>query len=177
MCRFRADLATSDENRLSYALGREDRCVSEIEVRVATAADLPAVAEFRWSEDAESGTPALGRDQFVPDFVTWAADNPDYHCVAAFDGGRIVGAAWLARVPRVPGANKFDRAGGDVQSFFVLPDYRNSGVGTAILRRLVDLARELGLTRVTVQSSRRAIPLYSRAGFELKPFLLARDLT
>jgi GNAT superfamily N-acetyltransferase len=174
---FRPIVATSGENGLSYAHGREDGCVSEIEVRVATADDLPAVAEFRWVEDSESPQPAMAHDAFVTEFVAWVLAHPGYHGVIALDGVQVVGMAWLAAVPRIPSALRFDRAGGDVQSFFVLPEYRDSGLGTAILRRLVDLARELGLTRVTVQSSRRAIPLYNRAGFELKPFLLALDLT
>ncbi|MFI5687945.1 hypothetical protein [Streptomyces sp. NPDC051636] len=45
------------------------------------------------------------------------------------------------------------------------------GLGLAVAA-VLDRARELGLERVTVRSSPRAIPAYARHGFEAYPRLL-----
>jgi GNAT superfamily N-acetyltransferase len=171
--------------------------MTEIAIRVAGADDLTRIAAFRWDEDTadlntavlNAGDPAedpadgehpdkygaTARKEFITDFVDWALDNPEYHCVAAFDGDAVVGMAWLAELPRIPSVAEFDRAGGDIQSVFVLPEYRNKGIGAAIMHRINKLSSELGLRRVTVNSSTKAVALYERAGFASGPKLLARD--
>jgi GNAT superfamily N-acetyltransferase len=116
-------------------------------------------------------------DEFAANFIDWATSHPEHHCVVAREGaGRVVGMAWLAVLPRVPGPISFDRAGGDIQSVYVSPDNRNEGIGAAMIQRIVELAGQLGLMRVTVHSSGRAIPVYGRAGFIAKENLLALEL-
>ena len=146
--------------------------MAEIEVRVANAADMPGVAGFRWDEGSQDGE---GRAQFVADFVSWAVANPNHHCIIALDGRAIVGMAWLAVLPRVPGVGNFHRAGGDIQTVFVLPEYRRRGIGAALLSRIENLTTDGGLSRVTVHSSTMGIPLYERAGFSVTPKLLSRE--
>jgi GNAT superfamily N-acetyltransferase len=155
--------------------GREDGRMADIDIQVAAPADLPAIAEFRWAEDSANEQPPMDHEQFVSEFVAWSR-HPEHHCVMALDGGGVIGVAWLAVLPRVPVARRFERAGGDVQRVFVLPAFRNAGVGSAIMARVLELARELGLLSVTVHSSSRAIPMYQRAGFELKANLMTIDL-
>jgi GNAT superfamily N-acetyltransferase len=147
--------------------------MAEIEVRDATAHDLSSIAALRWMEDAPDGQ--SGSAAFVTEFVRWAGEHPDHHCVIALDGRAVVGMAWLAVLPRVPGVGTLHRAAGDIQTVFLLPEYRNQGTGTRMLARIGALARELGLMRVTVHSGTRAIPLYERAGFASFPQLMARE--
>ncbi len=144
---------------------------SEVVVRAAIPADIPGIAGFRWDEDSDD---ASGRDAFVADFVAWVAAHPEFHCVVALDDRRVVGAAWLVVQPRVPGVHAFDRAGGDIQSVFVLPEYRGKGIGARMLVVIAELTASLGLARVTVHASTRAIPFYQRAGYDVTPKLLAR---
>lgn len=85
--------------------------------------------------------------------------------------------AWLATTPRVPTPVALRRATGDVQSVFVVPEHRNSGVGSRLIEAVLALARELGLERVTVHSRIRAVAVYERAGFAVSPRLLRADTT
>jgi GNAT superfamily N-acetyltransferase len=173
---------------LSWARrSREDGNVPNPSVCLAVAADLLDVAALRWAQergvqDVQPGQALMDFDEFAADFVAWAVNHPEHHCVVARDGadpagGRIVGMAWLAVLPRVPSLISFDRAGGDIQCVYVSPENRNEGIGAAMIQRIVELAGQLGLMRVTVHSSGRAIPVYDRAGFSVKANLLALDLS
>ncbi|GAA0469495.1 hypothetical protein Ade02nite_32450 [Paractinoplanes deccanensis] len=79
--------------------------------------------------------------------------------------GRVVGAAWLHVASRVPGGAAFERGYGDVQSVMVRQEWRNRGVGAALMAAILDEARERGLQHVTVHSGRRAVDFYARNGF------------
>ncbi|MET9829764.1 GNAT family N-acetyltransferase [Streptomyces sp. NPDC006385] len=52
------------------------------------------------------------------------------------------------------------------------PETRDAGLGGRLITETLARAGELGLERVTVHSSPRAIPAYARLGFENSPRLL-----
>jgi predicted GNAT family N-acyltransferase len=54
---------------------------------------------------------------------------------------------------------------GKIGRVAVLPQYRGSGAGVAIMRRLVDLARERGFTEVYLNAQTYARGFYERLGF------------
>ncbi|MGK5693039.1 N-acetyltransferase family protein [Streptomyces sp. URMC 128] len=144
-------------------------------VRPARPGELAAVAGLRWDWLVENGGEVLGeREEFVRHFVDWARDNAGSHrcTVVVRDDGVVIGMAWLAVVQRVPTPRAPRRASGDLQCVYVVPGARDGGVGGALIRAVLDGARELGLERVTVHSSPRAIPAYARCGFQESPRLL-----
>lgn len=152
--------------------------MTSIEVRFAEDGELPAVAGLRWRWLEENGdSPVTTRDDYVRHLTAWAGRNAASHrCVVAVRDGAVIGMAWLAMTPRVPAASVLERATGDVQSVYVLPEERNEGVGDRLIEAVLERARRLGLERVTVHSSVRAIPAYSRRGFEVSPCLLQSAL-
>lgn len=124
------------------------------------------------------GTPVTTRDEFVHRFVAWARENaPSHRCVVMARGDTLIGMAWLAIVRRVPTPRALERASGDVQCVYVVPDERDSGLGGRLIDAVLELARELRLERVTVHSSARAVPAYARRGFAVSPRLLQADVT
>lgn len=86
----------------------------------------------------------------------------------------IVGMAWVALVPRVPRPGAISRLSADIQSVFVMPEWRGQGIGTALVEAASEHATHLGSVRVTVHSGRKAVPLYERMGFESSRRLLLR---
>lgn len=91
--------------------------------------------------------------------------------------GEFLVARWFDR-PVGCGALRCLRAPGDVRELgplvgelkrmYVAPDMRGRGIGRALLARLEDEARHLGLTRVVLETGTRqleAIELYRSAGF------------
>ncbi|MEU4741086.1 GNAT family N-acetyltransferase [Actinosynnema sp. NPDC023658] len=152
--------------------------MSDVEIRPARDEDLPAVAELRqrWTLESRGEVPAAD-EEFGARFAAWARAHAATHrCAVAVVAGRVVGMAWLAVVPRVPHPAASDRASGDVQSVYVLPDRRGEGLGGRLVDALLDQARALGLERVTVHSSERAVTAYERSGFAVSPHLLQVEL-
>ncbi|MFB7930734.1 MULTISPECIES: GNAT family N-acetyltransferase [Streptomyces] len=149
--------------------------MENIGIRPARPGELPAVARLRWDWLVENGGEDLGeREEFVRQFVAWARENTASHrCMVVVRADAVViGMAWLAVVQRVPTPRAPRRASGDLQCVYVLPDARDGGLGGRLIQAVLDGARELGLERVTVHSTPRAIPAYARRGFQESPRLL-----
>jgi GNAT superfamily N-acetyltransferase len=148
--------------------------VHDVEIRPARDEELPAVARLRWRWNSENeGTPVASADEFERHFVAWARESASTHtCFVVTRDEVVIGMAWLAIVRRVPSARALDRESGDVQCVYVVPEERDSGIGGKLIDTVLDFARQRGVERVTVHSSPRAIPAYSRHGFAASPRLL-----
>ena len=144
------------------------------EVRPAAPAEFEAVAGLRWRWVAErDGLPETGREAFVHAFAAWARANAATHrCLVLVREDRVIGMAFLAITSRVPAPAVFSRASGDVQCVYVVPEARDEGLGGRLIDAALRPAAELGLERVTVHSSERAVPAYERRGFAASPQLL-----
>jgi len=139
-----------------------------VTVRRATAVDAAALADLRWGfRGDEDGLTPTDRDTFVESFSVWLGAHQSTHMpFLAQVGGDVVGMAWLMIADRVPSPSRPHRRYGDVQSVYVVPELRNSGVGAELLNGVLAEARTLELEHVTVHSSDRAVPFYERVGFD-----------
>ena len=82
------------------------------------------------------------------------------------------GAFVIARSERTPvgcGAiRRMDAATAEIKRMYVVPKHRGLGVGHAILQKLETVARELGVTRIVLETGERqpeSVLLYQRFGF------------
>lgn len=124
-------------------------------VRRAGAADMAVLAELR----------GIGADE-LPAYAAWVSAHAGTHLpFVAEVGGDVVGSAWLFVAERVPGGGAPDRWFGDVQSVMIREEYRNQGIGAALMEAILAEARRRGLLHVTVHSGRRAVDFYLRNGF------------
>lgn len=140
--------------------------MEHIEVRPARPDEWEQVGGLRWDSLAEfGGEPDDARGEFAARFAPWAAAHGDHECFVAVRDGEVIGMTWLAVIPRVPSARQFERASGDLQCAYVVPGARDGGVGGRLLGAILERSAALGLERVTVHSSPRAIPFYRRHGF------------
>jgi GNAT superfamily N-acetyltransferase len=148
--------------------------MDDVTIRPARPEDLGPVGELRWRwEQERHGTPTVPRDEFVPRFTAWARESGSSHRGMVVVRDRVViGMAWLAIVARAPFPRAPERRSGDLQCVYVVPAERDSGVGGRLIDAVLALAGDLGVERVTVHSSERAIPAYIRRGFATSPRLL-----
>ena len=149
-----------------------------IEIREATDDDLDDLARLRWQwridrNPAFDGTLAEFRLGFAD---WWSAQNGRCRAVVGTDDGRVIGMGFLALVNRVPDPGVLLRHHGDLQSLYVVPEHRRSGLGSRIVQALVELARANDCDRVNVHSGRRSVALYERSGFEHFHQLMNLDL-
>lgn len=144
------------------------------DIRPARADELSAVAELRWRWWQENGSTAeVSRAEFVEAFTAWSRENPRTHrCLVVVRDDSVIGMAWLAITQRVPHPGALERASGDLQCVYVLPEERDGGVGGRLIEAVLGCCRELGLERAVVHSSDRAITAYTRHGFAGSPKLL-----
>jgi GNAT superfamily N-acetyltransferase len=130
---------------------------------------------WRWMTEERTATPGVGHREYVAAFVAFAAATASTHrCVVAERDGALVGMAWMAVVPRVPVPHALERASGDVQSVYVVPEERGGGTGSALVGSLLEAADREGLEHVTVHSSASAVAVYRRLGFVESPTYLVR---
>ncbi|MGG7575711.1 GNAT family N-acetyltransferase [Streptomyces sirii] len=148
--------------------------MDDIACRPVQPHELATVAELRWRWVEELyGTPDTTLDEFVPRFVAWAREAESSHrCMVMVRDGLVIGTAWLAITQRVPHPRAFERTSGDVQCMYVMPAERDRGLGGKLIEAVLAWASDLGLERVTVHSSDRAVSAYSRHGFAVSPRLL-----
>ena len=98
---------------------------------------------------------------YVSGFGTQEADT----AFAAEKNGRVIGAAWARMM------EDYGHIDEQTPSLVIalLPEYRNQGVGRALLTELVSAVKEKGFSQVSlsVQKANRAFHLYQRVGFEI----------
>ncbi len=85
--------------------------------------------------------------------------------LVAYVEGQLVGFGQLAQWGRR----------GEIADLIIRPEWRDQGIGTALINRLIQIAREQGFTEIEIgvaESNIRALGLYLRLGFEEKRRLL-----
>ena len=145
---------------------RSVRQAADVEIRTAGTADVGILAELLLQFAEGDGTPG-DRKRFATDLLGWWQVHRDSHVafLAVLPPGEPVGMVWLALAARVPRPGSTGRLGGDVQSLYVAPEHRSTGVGSALVESVLRHAESLGLEHVTVHSNEQAQSLYGRAGF------------
>lgn len=137
-------------------------------IRSAADEDLPVVAGLRWQwlVDENGSGRSIPKETFVGLFVSWLRDHADTHtCLVVEQDADLVGFAIVAYFDRVPTAEAVERTSAELQSLYVVPFARNTGVGARLIDAALNVAREAGAERITVHSSERAMTAYVRAGF------------
>ena len=131
-----------------------------VDVRLATAADLPELYALRHEVFVvgQAVPPELERDSL---------DAGAQHAVAFLDGvlvgtGRLVSGQIDEQGSLVPGSAG---AVGTIGRMAVLADMRGAGIGRSLLDLLVASARSDGLPAVELHAQLHARGFYERAGF------------
>jgi GNAT superfamily N-acetyltransferase len=145
-----------------------------LEYRIATSADLPQIAALRWRLKVDD-EPVLERgayERFIADFVRICeAEWPLSEIVhwIATDGKQAVAVMSIAFVRKLPSPDNLRSRWGYVSNSYVLPEFRNGGVGGQLLMAIKDWAFAEKLELLVVWPSERAYPFYERAGFSRYP--------
>ncbi|MBQ6388680.1 MAG: GNAT family N-acetyltransferase [Mogibacterium sp.] len=118
----------------------------------------------------------------LPELALYYADfgsGPADFCIVADDDGQIVGAAW-SRI-----MNDYGHVDDATPSLAIsiLKEYRGQGIGTRLLRHLLNLLKDQGYSRVSlaVQKANYAIRMYGQAGFKIinendEEYIMLREL-
>ena len=91
--------------------------------------------------------------------------RPGDHCFAAETEGNVVGAVWTRIM------NDYGHVDDQTPSFAIslLPEYRNQGIGTKLMKEMLSLLKEHGFRQASlaVQKANYAARMYKEVGFEI----------
>jgi GNAT superfamily N-acetyltransferase len=137
-------------------------------VREARLSDAVELARLRW--DFRSGSSGVqSREEFIAEFRQWfesVYSSARWVVVVAESApDRLCGCVFLQYVEKVPRPGVVDKVWGYVTNSFVDPAFRSRGLGGAMLRFLVDIARMQSLEFLIVWPSPESVSFYERAGF------------
>ncbi len=98
---------------------------------------------------------------YVRDF----GDSPHDHCLVAESEGKIVGAVWARMM------HDYGHIDNQTPSLAIslFKEYRGQGIGTQLLRQMMDLLSQKGYGQVSlsVQKENYALRMYQKAGFDV----------
>jgi ribosomal protein S18 acetylase RimI-like enzyme len=100
-------------------------------------------------------------------YITGWPRPDDFGVVAVDAEGRSAGAAWARTLPAEDSGYGFVAADVPEVSMAVVPEWRGRGLGRAMLRALLEMARhrKVPALSLSVEDGNRAIGLYRSAGF------------
>jgi GNAT superfamily N-acetyltransferase len=131
-----------------------------VDVWVAGPGDAAAVAVLRtlWSDGEDP--------DFAARMAAWLDSEGERRTtwLAAIDA-EPVGMASLFEYRRMPRPGRPDSRWGYVSNMFVRSEFRRRGVGSALLRAIIEAADARGYARLVLSPSDDALALYRGAGF------------
>jgi GNAT superfamily N-acetyltransferase len=146
-----------------------------IVIRLASGADLPALADLR-RESTFERYQECGDEGFGERFAAWYEQEASRRLTwLAEDKGLAVGMMNLVLFERMPRPGPDPGRWGYLANAYVRPDYRNQGIGGRLLGAILAYADDRGFARVVLSPSQRSIPFYRRAGFGPADSLLSRE--
>ena len=94
------------------------------------------------------------REQSVPFELEWDGKDPECVQLLAYSpGGEAIGTARMS-------------PSGHIGRMAVLADWRKNGVGSALLTKLLSIARDKGLAEVYLNAQTDAVPFYRHHDFQ-----------
>lgn len=140
-----------------------DKASLNFEVRLAARDDDIAVTYLR-----SLSTGVFPDAAFEKRLSDWLASEGDRRTTwLAWVGNDAIGMASLFEYRRMPRPGRDDSRWGYLSNMFVRDEFRNQGVGSALLSAIVASADERAYARVVLSPSKRAVPFYQRAGFAI----------
>ena len=146
---------------------------NQITYRQAVEQDVSELARLRWEFLAKE---ASDSGQSLEEFTVQMAEFwvSSVQCgrwtiwVAAVERS-LVGCMWVQHIEKVPHPGKTRIEYGYVTNVYVEGGWRNAGVGSELMRRLTDWARQLPMEFLIVWPSRESVSFYEKAGFRASP--------
>jgi ribosomal protein S18 acetylase RimI-like enzyme len=125
---------------------------------------------MRWEFQTESGdaAPKLSHSVFSKQCKTFLIDGLQsglWSFWIAEIREEIVSHAFVQRISMVPNPNRIHDQWGYVTNCYTKPEYRSRGIGSALMRSLIQWARDIDLELLVVWPSHESIGYYKKLGF------------
>jgi GNAT superfamily N-acetyltransferase len=141
--------------------------------RQATPQDAAELARLRWdfSPDEVAAT-AQSFAEFARDFEQFIRDalhSGSWSIWVAEHSQHLIANVYVYIVQKVPRPGRFRMCYGYVTNVYAEPNFRNAGIGAALLQHVIAWAHEQQLELLLVWPSDESVRFYARAGFIPSP--------
>jgi ribosomal protein S18 acetylase RimI-like enzyme len=147
-------------------------------IRVAEPADVTELARLRYEFRTETGGGVEPASSFLARCRSWMGprlqEGSRWHCWVAESDGTLVGTLWLQFIEKLPNPVNEEERHGYISSVYVSPQYRNAGVGGALLDLCLAECDRADVDVVFLWSTPKSRFLYRRKGFLPRDDLLDR---
>ena len=144
-----------------------------MELRLATAADIPALCEIRKKQlHDEEPQPDVSIDAALLSYFEEAMKSGRLSQWVLEDEGKIVATAALILYDFPPSFQNESGKSGYVANVYTAPDYRKRGLATRLLGVIKEEALRRGLKKLWLEASVWGRPVYKKFGFEENPHWL-----
>ena len=140
------------------------------QIRPIQPSEIPLLKDFLYEaifipEGAVAPPRDIVDDENLQVYIRDFGKSPDDYCLVAEADDKIVGAIW-SRI-----MNDYGHIADDVPSIAIslYKEYRNQGLGTDLLKQMLDLLKDEGYMSVSlsVQKANYAMKMYQKAGFKI----------
>jgi GNAT superfamily N-acetyltransferase len=149
-------------------------------IRSATTRDAVALAGLRYEFRSEIDPVAETKAAFVERCAAWMARRLEpagaWRCWVADTGDAIAGTVWLELVEKLPNPIGEPEWHGYVSSLYVRPEYRGTGLGSALLDACLRECETQAVDAVVLWPTPASRSLYLRHGFAVREDLMERRL-
>ena len=90
----------------------------------------------------------------------------------AYMGEKIVGCGGMCLYQEMPSPDNPNGKCAYLMNIYARPQFRRHGIGDAIVRWLVSKAKQLGITKIFLETSEKGRPLYKEIGFMDMPDMM-----
>lgn len=141
-------------------------------VRFAAHEDVPALVRLRFDlfdDDPHMAVAGEKRAQIAAQLESYYRRhlNLDFFAAMAFTGGNEIAAVSFLVIHEKPANYRFPTGRiGEILNVFTYIEYRFNGYATAVLKALIDKAREENASLVELRATRSGKPVYEKLGFE-----------
>jgi ribosomal protein S18 acetylase RimI-like enzyme len=156
----------------------EAQATQELRIRRAGPADAPALARLRYAFRTELDPATESEANFLERCTGWMEHHLGpggrWCCWVAEAGPSLVGTVWLQLIEKLPNPVGHRGQHGYVSSVYVVPQLRDTGLGSALLEACLAEAETRGLDALFLWPTDRSRAWYARHGFEVSGDLLER---
>ena len=140
-------------------------------IRVATPSDAHALAHLRYALRASTGRATEPEAEFIARCSAWMHEHlkdDAWHCWVAELEERLIGAVWLQLVEKIPNPRNEAEQHAYITNFYVRGDARGKGIGSQLLRAVLDWCKTRDVHAVILWPTERSRSLYERHGFAVR---------
>lgn len=148
--------------------------LNNYEIREIQASELPCLEELVYEAifNPDPSNPYPQETIYEPNVIIywdkWGSGKMD-RCLVALEGDKVIGAVWCRLLNGNPKGYGYVNDGSPELTIALYPEYRGQGIGTMLLRKLVQQATLDGFKglSISVTKGNPALRLYVREGFSI----------